>query len=750
MGIPANAQRFLRFGQFEADLSSEKLYRRGRAVHVQDKPFQILVMLVDQPGQVVTREELRKKLWDADTFVEFDEGLNAAIGKLRSALGDSADRPVFVETVRGRGYRWIAPVQRTAGDTSSAIASGADLEASSTAVEPSSMQSLRKAGIAVAALAIVVMGTMLWSRGKYHPQASVTTPFKIRQLTTNSGEVPVRTGAISPDGSNLAYSALSGVYVKKIATGETAAVPLPSGLAGRVDWQVMAWFPDNERFIADITPPEDVCLNCEHFSAWILSATGGAPLKLRDDVTVESISPDGSQIAYTANLGVWGGHEIWVMSSSGGQPRKLYETAGESWMRFVKWSPDGRRLAYVRSIEKEGILESRDLKGGPATTILSLPEAKGIHDYLWSPDGRIIYGRDEPGSEGKSCNYWEVRVDPRTGRPIEQPRPLTNWAGFVLDWTSISADGKRLAFVESAKRSAIRIAALENNGTRIETLRQLTFTESWNQPFGWTSDSNTLVFGSNRDGLWGIYKQSLQQDSATPIVTRLNGFVPHGAVTLDGPWVLYIDQTPTGDSPTPSMMAAYTVLSLGRLMRVSIDGGRPEPVPTGGDVYGVNCASHSIRCVMAGPGTDHKQIVFSLLLPGQGRGRELARFNLAANDEYWNWQLSPDGAQIAIFEPAGGKIYLLSFDGRPSRQIRMKDWNSLYNLNWAADGKSLFVSNPTARGSSLLRVDLRGNTRTVFEQKGGLASWGIPSPDGRRIAMVEWNISSNVWMLDDF
>jgi hypothetical protein len=250
--------------------------------------------------------------------------------------------------------------------------------------------------------------------------------------------------------------------------------------------------------------------------------------------------------------------------------------------------------------------------------------------------------------------------------------------------------------------------------------------------------------------LWGIYKQSLQQDSATPIITGLNGFVPHGPVTLEGAWVLYIDQTATGDSPSPSMMAASTVLSLGRLMRVSIDGGRPEPVQTGGDVYGVSCARHSTRCVMAGPGTDHKQIVFSLLLPEEGRGHELARFNLAANDEYWNWQLSPDGAQIALFEPAGGKIYLLSLDGRPSRQIHLKDWKSLYNMNWAADGESLFVSNPTPRGSALLRVDLRGNTRTVWEQKGGLATWGIPSPDGRRLAMAEWNISSNVWMLEDF
>src|SRR5258708_27105459 len=139
--------------------------------------------------------------------------------------------------------------------------------------------------------------------------------------------------------------------------------------------------------------------------------------------------------------------------------------------------------------------------------------------------------------------------------------------------------------------------------SRIETPKQLTFSESWNQPFGWTSDGKTVVFGSNRDGLWGIYKQSLQQDSATPIVTRLNGFVPHGPVTLEGAWVLYIDQTATGDSPSPSMMAASTVLGLGRLMRVSIDGARPESVPTGGDVSGVDCARHSSRCVVAGPGT---------------------------------------------------------------------------------------------------------------------------------------------------
>ncbi len=101
----------LRFGVFEADLRAGELRKNGQRVRLQEQPFRVLAMLLEHPGDVVTREELRTRLWPADTFVDFDHGLNKAINKLRDALGDSAESPRFVETVARRGYRFLADVK---------------------------------------------------------------------------------------------------------------------------------------------------------------------------------------------------------------------------------------------------------------------------------------------------------------------------------------------------------------------------------------------------------------------------------------------------------------------------------------------------------------------------------------------------------------------------------------------------------------------------------------------------------------
>ena len=107
---PASGPGIIRFGVFEVDLSSGELRREGRKVSLQEKPFQVLALLLEHPGEVVTREHLRERLWAREVFVDFDQGLNSAIKKLRLALQDSAENPRFVETLARRGYRFIAPV----------------------------------------------------------------------------------------------------------------------------------------------------------------------------------------------------------------------------------------------------------------------------------------------------------------------------------------------------------------------------------------------------------------------------------------------------------------------------------------------------------------------------------------------------------------------------------------------------------------------------------------------------------------
>src|SRR6516162_6864701 len=114
MPVIEEDKRIVRFGVFEADLKTGELRRNGSKVCLQEQPFQILTVLLERPGDVVSREELRARLWPSDTFVDFDHSLNTAVRRLRDALGDSAENPRFVETLARRGYRFIAPVSSSA------------------------------------------------------------------------------------------------------------------------------------------------------------------------------------------------------------------------------------------------------------------------------------------------------------------------------------------------------------------------------------------------------------------------------------------------------------------------------------------------------------------------------------------------------------------------------------------------------------------------------------------------------------
>jgi DNA-binding winged helix-turn-helix (wHTH) protein len=110
--VPTKGSEIVRFGVFEADLQARELRKSGRRLRVQDQPFFVLAALLEHPGTIVTREELRQRLWPADTFVDFDHSLNTAVNKLREVLGDSASSPRFIETLARRGYRFVAEVQK--------------------------------------------------------------------------------------------------------------------------------------------------------------------------------------------------------------------------------------------------------------------------------------------------------------------------------------------------------------------------------------------------------------------------------------------------------------------------------------------------------------------------------------------------------------------------------------------------------------------------------------------------------------
>src|SRR5437867_1575207 len=155
MALEVRSRSILRFGVFEVDVRSGELRRQGVRIKLQEQPFHVLTVLLQRPGEVVTREELRSQNWPADTFVDFDNSLNTAINKLREALGDSADNPRFIETLPRRGYRFIAPVTAVDG-TARGTAAGV-----SAVAPPRSRKIVVMAAVAVLAAAGIA-GGLIW------------------------------------------------------------------------------------------------------------------------------------------------------------------------------------------------------------------------------------------------------------------------------------------------------------------------------------------------------------------------------------------------------------------------------------------------------------------------------------------------------------------------------------------------------------------------------------------------------------
>jgi len=148
---------------------------------------------------------------------------------------------------------------------------------------------------------------------------------------------------------------------------------------------------------------------------------------------------------------------------------------------------------------------------------------------------------------------------------------------------------------------------------------------------------------------------------------------------------------------------------------------------------------------------DRKQYTVSSFDALSGRGRELTRidYNDADKGDY-DLILSPDGTRLAFTTGHEGLIHILSLRGQPLQEIRVKGWTNFEDMEWAADCKGLFVAHRIQGGAALLYVDLRGNAHVVWQQHGGTFTYGLPSPDGRHLALLGWTIEGNLWMMENF
>ena len=602
--------------------------------------------------------------------------------------------------------------------------------------------------VGLAAACLTVLGIIAFLLKRQPHTISVTPEIKLRQLTTNSSENPVMAGAISPDGKYLAYSDAKGPHIKLIDSGETRTVPEPKELKNEsVKWDVGAWFPDSTRVLLNSHPSIEAWneWNASNTRIWMASVLGGAPIKLRDHALACGVSPDGTTVSFVTNTGKLGEREVWFMGPNGEQARKHYEAKEGTGLGCWSWSPDGKYYGWVLNETSGTSILSQKIAGGPVVTLFGPDQLKGTNDIVWLHDGRVVYGLAEPDTG--VCNYWIGRIDPDTGKRLEQPRRLTNWPSFCEGTGSVSSDDKKLAFSAWAGFFTTYVAKLEAGGKRFRNVRHFTLEDSDNYPLAWTPDSKSVILARHRKpDNYGLYKQSLDSDTTESLGPEGAGWLSLGVVSPDGKWIIARTwQESEGIAPLTSRLP---------IVRFPISGGNPETILELSHPAVFSCArSPSNMCAIAEQSENQKQVLVSALDPIKGRGPELARFDLDRPVDVFVDNLlcfiSPDGTRLAVTRSPQGSVEIYSLNGRLLRKVPSPPLGKMEWLGWAPDLKGFFVTRRLQGDNELLHLDFQGHTELLRRCVDSACS-AYPSPDGKHLAIIDRSQTTNMWMMENF
>lgn len=442
--VPAPASsrpRRLRFGAFELDARAGELWNAGVRVPLQDQPLKLLERLLDRPGEVVTRDDLRGCLWPGDTFVDFEQGVNAAVKRLREALGDSAEAPRFVQTLPRRGYRFIASVETD--DANGAPAGGADAHSNGDGDAGAHAQGITQA--LPQAQASATQGT---ANGDANGD-SVRSAIAWRRAAAAIGIAGV-----------LLTAAVWITLVRPYRTGASASSP--------------------ESPSASLPPPRVVPLT-----------------RLDGSEHQPTFSPDGSQVAFTWDNGAPDNADIYVTLVGSAEVRRLTTDPGRDFA--PQWSPDGRQIAYVRATGSTSQrVRVMSALGGSDREVSDF----GVWSPIaWSPDGRFIAaGRaGDTGAIGQSHAIHLVPLGAGAPRALTRPGPGIN------DWSpAFAPDGRRLAYASCTDlvyRSMchVKVVDLDDAYAPVGSPRTLTSELVWTlNGLAWTRDGKDVIYSARQ------------------------------------------------------------------------------------------------------------------------------------------------------------------------------------------------------------------------------------------------------------
>jgi Tol biopolymer transport system component/DNA-binding winged helix-turn-helix (wHTH) protein len=724
MERPAVNPNTVQFGLFEADLQARELRKSGVKIKLNEQPFQVLAVLLERPGEIVTREELQTRLWPADTFVDFDLSLNSAVKKLRQALGDESDNPRFVETLYRRGYRFIAPVSIAGRERQLAAPGENGVRAASTPASnrpsdggngagPGSVISGSGKGaatswkritlITVGCAAVLLLGVVFELSPNSSPRVTgftqITSGGKVHQMS-----------ALLTDGRRLYFQAADR---DRITLGEVSVSGGDSALVAT---------PFLNTFLDDIAPDGSSILiskfegtdTNEESPIWLLPLPAGSPRPLATVAGHSAVwSPDGRRLVLAD------GADLYEANPDGSDARKLVTLGGH--VEGVRVSPDGRKIRLTLEDMKTGSSELWELNRDGSHPHPLLPNwSPSPHECCgrWTPDGKYFLF---PSLREGRTSLWALSERRSWIQPNPKPVQLTN--GPLDFWLPVpSKDGKRIFAMGGLPRSEV----LRYDGRAFvpylggASAADLAFSAD-GQRVAYVSVPELTLWSSKIDG-----SDRIQLSDPSVMEAALPRWSP------DGTQIVFMAKTLNTD------WRAYLVAANGQGLRELIPGA------TVGFDPGWSPDGKSIVLSMGDLGTISNKI--SIL------DRETGKVSpVRGGENLFSPRWSPDGRYIAAITTDSQALML--FD-RTNQQWTELVRTTIGYPSWSHDGQYLYFDSILTEDPAFFRVRISDHRlerlvslKDIHRYWGPNAEWSGLGPDDA--PLITRNISSpEIYALD--
>ncbi len=667
--------QILQFGVFEVDLAQGELRKYGHKIKLQELPFQLLVALLERPGQVVTREELVRRLWN-DTLVDFDNGLNIAAKKIREALADDPATPRYVETLPRRGYRFIAPVHTKIAPAPGAAPAALAPPPPAPPTAPVTAPRRRLIYGRVAALAVLLFLAVrvYWLATSVQPASLV----RVVQLT-QTGRVEPGNG-VATDATRVYFTQREGGRWSLAQVSVEGGTPLPLPLPLEQ--------PLSNPDILDISPDRSNLLVASGSGAeverpfWVVPTVGGSPRRLGDAAGhAAAWSRDGSRIVFAR------GSALYLAAADGSDARKLLDTPGIPYS--IRWAPPSRADVLRFSMLSPSL--------GPRTLWEVSTAGTDLHSFLrqWKsgaaePDG------DDDGNFTANGNYYlfralrnrvssvyAIRAHRRFPRAFEGP-PLQLYS-TPMDFSSLapSSDNKHVFFAAGQERREL----VRYDARHAEAAPFLSGVQARRVSFSKNGDRIAYATAPG-DLLWRSLPDGSQRLQLTP--PSLHASNPR--------W------SPDG---TEIVFSGGPVGHASQIFVVPSAGGAPEPLTDGRFID--DDATWS---------ADGNSLVFARRLPPGASGQSglfsvdrktKAASLLPASESLVEPAWSPDGRYLAATNRAGTQISLLNLATR--QWSPLASGQGLGQPFWATDSKHVYWEEVLAPDQPVFRALVNGTRK---------------------------------------